>query len=107
MTDINLLRWLAQHAAESRRDLNSMTTWEDSFEAWYEQSIELSDHYWITDGDWVHCSSKPQGLGQDLLKTVLRSNRGVQPVHFPCWKSEEFYSWWRECFYSDTGRSAE
>ncbi len=102
MTDINLLRWLAQHSIEVKRDIQYMTdSWEDSFQTVFAQFTELSSHYWITEGssDWNRRDESD--VDADVLKEVLSTGRGVQCIHIPCWDSKEFRDLWKSCFLSD------
>ena len=102
MTDINLLRWLAQHSIEVKRDIQYMTdSWGDSFERVFAQFTELSGHYWITEGssDWNQRDESE--VDADVLKEVLSSGRGVQSIHIPSWDSKEFHDWWKSIFLSD------
>jgi hypothetical protein len=101
MTDINLLRWLAQHSIEVKRDLQYMTaSWKDSFEAVYAQFTELSGHYWITVGSSDHTRRTTSDFGAEMLRGVLSSDRGVQCINIPSWESGEFHAWWKSCFLS-------
>jgi SIR2-like domain len=100
MTDINLLRWLAQYSTEVKRDFRSMAAgWTDSdnieFNAWREGSR----HYWITD----QAFAKDADFGMRVLKSVLH-NRGVEIIRIPSWNSEEFRKWWRVTFLSGRGK---
>jgi hypothetical protein len=102
MTDINLLRWLAQHSIEVKRDIQYMTdSWGDSFERVYTQYTELAGHYWITEGssDWNQRDESE--IDADVLKEILSSGRGVQCIHIPSWDSKEFHNWWKSTILSD------
>jgi hypothetical protein len=101
MTDINLLRWLALHSIEVKRDLQYMTaSWKDSFDIVYAQFTELSGHYWITVGSSDPTRGATSDFGAEMLRRVLSDDRGVRCVDIPSWESEEFHAWWKSCFLS-------
>ena len=100
MTDINLMRWLAQHTIEVKRDFRSMTDgWKDAFDAVYNEFVELSGHFWITVGNPSPRREKKSTFGADVLRTVLEEDRGVQCINIPSWDAIEFTGWWKACFY--------
>lgn len=101
MTDINLMRWLAQRSIEVKRDLQYMTAgWKDSWEVVYAQITELSGHYWITVENRSSTLGKTSDFGAEVLREVLSSDRGVQCISIPSWESKEFQAWWKACFLS-------
>jgi hypothetical protein len=102
MTDINVIRWLAQNAIEANRDFRLMTsTWADTDEVEFNASEELSRHYWITERDSGGLSEtgRSRNFGAQVLREVL-TLRGVECIDIPSWNSEEFHKWWGACFLS-------
>ena len=101
MTDINLMRWLALHGSEVKRDLQTMTAgWKDSFEASYAAITQLSGHYWITVADPDPVTGKTGDFGTDVLREVLSVGRGVKCINLQSWDSKRFHRWWKTRFYS-------
>jgi hypothetical protein len=101
MTDINIIRWLAQYAMEAHRDFRLMTSaWVDQDKVEFDAVEELSRHYWIVERDFNDPSRKnPINFGTRVLRDVLQL-RGVDRIEIPSWQSKEFHTWWSKCFLS-------
>jgi hypothetical protein len=99
MTDINILRWLANDATERSDDFRRLASRWDSSEATSVISEELSRHYWITEAsEPVDPAPRPSGpAGRDILTSTLR-RRGVERITIPSWESKMFHDWWQSCF---------
>jgi hypothetical protein len=100
MTDLNIIRWLAQDAIERSDDFRRLTSgWSDPTEVEYNMFEELSRHYWITEktpGD-RHALQEP--IGARVLRNTL-DRRGVVCIDIPSWESREFQDWWKARFLS-------
>jgi hypothetical protein len=100
MTDINILRWLAQHATEVKREFRLMTAgWTNADEAEFDASEEISRHFWITEQRFDKHLSLKSDFGLGVLRSVLQ-NRGVDIIEIPSWTSKEFHEWWKAVFLS-------
>jgi SIR2-like domain len=101
MTDINVIRWLAQNAIEATRDFRLMTSgWKNTDEIEFNVYEERFRHYWITERDSDGLSaSGPSNFGVRVLREVL-GIRGVGCIDIQSWKSKEFHNWWEACFLS-------
>ena len=99
MTDINIMRCLANYAMETRQDIQTVTAnWtQDSYVAQTEFE-ELSAHFWIREKEQGSSRDMNPDFGTQVLKSVLEDSRGVRFVEVPSWVSSEFVDWWRECF---------
>lgn len=95
MTDINLLRWLANDAIERSDDFRRLARGWSSSEADFSIIEELSRHYWITTGTAV--DEGAEHVEPDLLTSTL-SRRGVDRIIIPGWQSEVFHTWWQSSF---------
>ena len=100
MTDLNIIRWLAQDAIERSDDFRRLTSgWSDPTEAEFDMSEELSRHYWITEGTPGDRHGLRGPMGARVLRSTL-DRRGVVCVDIPSWKSREFKDWWKARFLS-------
>jgi len=101
MTDINIMRWLANDAIERSDDFRRLASGWASSEATFTIGEELSRHYWITEasapGDAEEWLRGPRR--RDILTTTLR-RRGVERITIPSWESKAFRDWWQSCFES-------
>jgi len=97
MTDLNIIRWLAQDAIERNDDFRRLASgWPDPAEVEFNAAGELLRHYWLTKGP----AKRPQEpIGSNVLRTTLQ-RRGVITIDIPSWNSKEFQSWWKGCFLS-------
>ena len=96
MTDINIIRWLAQDAIERSDDFRRMVAdWTDSTEVESSVLDELQRHYWITDGPELEFQKEP--MATQVLQTTL-SLRGVARIRVSSWESKEFHDWWNKTF---------
>lgn len=97
MTDINILRWLANDAIERADDFRRLSTEWSGTETEFTIGEELRRHYWITT-DSAADSTEPAGeVAPDLL-TITLNRRGVRGIRIPSWSAKEFQDWWRRCF---------
>jgi hypothetical protein len=100
MTDLNIIRWLAQDAIERSDDFRRMTGgWDDPREIEFNISEELCRHYWITPGVPAVDDPGQQPIGEHLLRSTL-DRRGVLCIDIPSWESREFKNWWKARFLS-------
>jgi hypothetical protein len=99
MTDVNIVRWLAQDSIERRDDFRRLTREWDTQEADFNESEQLSRHYWITEKRPDHAPGQRSFPRNDVLRNTLR-RRGVISIDIPCWHSDDFHKWWRACFLS-------
>jgi len=103
MTDVNIVRWLAQDAIERSDDFRRLTRDWDTQEAEFNVSEELSRHYWITQQRPDQLAGQNSFRLTDVLRNTL-SRRGVTSIDIPSWHSKEFRDWWRACFLSQPQR---
>ena len=96
MTDINILRWLANDATERSDDFRQLITGWSGSDAEFTIRDELSRHYWITE-DSAGKGTGKRDVEPDVLTTTL-DRRGVARITIPSWQSKEFHAWWRSCF---------
>lgn len=104
MTDINIIRWLAQDAIERSDDLRRLRTDWSVTEMEFDLGNELLRHYWITPGpvgkrhrSQEEARAEEESMRFDAVGNLL-SRRGVARIDIPSWESEEFHNWWKECF---------
>jgi hypothetical protein len=99
MTDINILRWLANDAIERSDDFRRLASRWDSSEATFTLGEELSRHYWITEASPSDDAAERFGepSRRDILTSTLR-RRGVERITIPSWECKTFHEWWRSCF---------
>jgi hypothetical protein len=104
MTDINIIRWLAQDAIERSDDLRRVHPDWDLTEMAYDLSEDLSRHYWITEGPSRARARTVDGARaeNDAMRADVVGNalgrRGVTRITIPSWDSKAFRDWWNECF---------
>jgi hypothetical protein len=100
MTDLNLIRWLAQDAIERNDDFRRLASgWADPLEAEFNTVEEISRHYWITMQPSPDHESNELSIGDQALRGTLQ-RRGVECIDIPAWDSREFHDWWKRCFLS-------
>lgn len=106
MTDINIIRWLAQDAIERSDDLRRLRTEWSVSELEFDLGEELSRHYWITPGrvrkrhrDRESARVEEASMRFEAVENLL-ARRGVACVTIPSWDSDEFHRWWKNCFYA-------
>jgi len=101
MTDLNIIRWLAQYAAEAKHEFRLMAAeWKDADEVEFDGREELSRHFWITDQKADEPSEEiTSDFGVYVLRQLL-GLRGVQVIEIPSWTSKAFHEWWRAGFLS-------
>ncbi len=98
MTDLNVIRLLAQDAIERSDDFRRLTSgWSDPVEVELNIIEELSRHYWITVGPGRDRADRDRPLGTGMLIGTLQ-RRGVDCIEIPSWESKEFHAWWKACF---------
>jgi hypothetical protein len=95
MTDINILRWLANDAIERADDFRRLSTEWSGTEAEFTIGEELRRHYWIATGS---AADSAAGEADPDLLTITLDRRGVRGIRIPSWSAKEFQDWWRECF---------
>ena len=101
MTDLNIIRWLAQYAAEAKHEFRLMAAeWKDADEVEFDGREELSRHFWITDQKADEPSEEiTSDFGVYVLRQLL-GLRGVQVIEIPSWTSKAFHELWRAGFLS-------
>ena len=100
MTDVNIIRWLAQDAIERSDDFRRLATgWDDPTEVESNIMQDLSRHYWITQRRPDQVPGQISFRLTDVLRNTL-GRRGVTCIDIPSWHSKEFQDWWRACFLS-------
>lgn len=100
MTDLNIIRWLAQDAIERSDDFRRMASgWSDPTEVEYNIFEELSRHYWITPRKSEGQDMRQEPIGERVLRSTL-DRRGVTCIDIPSWESREFQAWWKARFLS-------
>lgn len=96
MTDLNLIRMLAQDATERSDDFRALAPdWWDATEVEFDNRADLLRHFWITTGSVGN--SETRELGDGLLRDLL-DRRGVARITIPAWDAPEFHDWWRRRF---------
>lgn len=96
MTDLNLIRMLAQDATERTEDFRAVAPdWWDPTEVEFDNREDLLRHFWITTGSSDEGDN--QEFGGRLLRDLL-DRRGVARITIPDWNSQEFQDWWRRRF---------
>ena len=104
MTDINIIRWLAQDAIERSDDLRRRHTDWDVSEVEFDIVEDLSRHYWITPGPVrKRHSTEESARAEDESRRLdvvanLLDRRGVARITIPSWDSQVFRDWWKKCF---------
>ena len=100
MTDINIVRWLAQDAIERSDDLRRLAgAWQDPAEVEFTILEDLSRHYWITQGPPPVRGARPEAVeGEPDVLTTTLARRGVTKVSIPAWDAPEFRALWRDSF---------
>jgi hypothetical protein len=106
MTDINIIRWLAQDAIERSDDMTRLHPDWDASELAFDRTEDLSRHYWITEGPALTrprteeaARAADEAASADVVGNTL-GRRGVVRIVIPSWESEAFSDWWRACFVS-------
>ena len=98
MTDLNIIRWLAQDAIERSDDFRRLTFgWSDPTEVEYNVGEDLSRHYWITVAPSRKGDRRDELIGPDVRRSTL-GRRGVMCIDIPSWESTEFHTWWQARF---------
>jgi hypothetical protein len=96
MTDLNLIRMLAQDATERSDDFRALAPdWWDPTEVEFDNREDLLRHFWITTGSVGNGETRE--LGEGLLRDLL-DRRGVARITIPGWDAREFHDWWRRRF---------
>jgi SIR2-like domain len=105
MTDINIIRWLAQDAIERSDDVRRLRTDWSVSEMEFDLGEELSRHYWITQGpirsrrrSEESARAEEESLRFDVVASTL-GRRGVERIAIPSWDSKVFHDWWKKCFW--------
>jgi len=102
MTDINIMRWLAQDAIERRDDLQRLRSEWSASEREFDLGEDLSRHYWITEGTTNTSSSDESSADLEAMRadvvTGALGRRGVTRIDIPSWDSDVFRDWWTSCF---------
>jgi len=97
MTDLNIIRWLAQDAIERTDDFRRMTfAWGDPLEVEFNVAEERGRHYWLTTAPRTDAERGGEARAQMLRRTL--DLRGVRSIDIPSWDSPEFHAWWKRCF---------
>lgn len=106
MTDINIIRWLAQDAIERRDDLRRVRSDWSVSELEFDLGEDLSRHYWISEGPMSirhrtkeTAQAEEEARRLDVVANTL-SRRGVARITIPSWDSKVFHDWWKECFWA-------
>jgi hypothetical protein len=98
MTDLNIIRWLAQDAIERSDDFRRLAAgWKDAGEVEQRLGEELSRHYWITTEPPDARTTSDERFGAPVVRNTL-SRRGVHCIDIPSWESIQFRAWWKACF---------
>jgi SIR2-like domain len=100
MTDLNLIRMLAQDATERSEDFRALAPdWWDPTEVEFDNREDLLRHFWITTGTSDEREAPGPELGERLLRDLL-DRRGVATITIPGWDSTQFHRWWRRRFFA-------